>query len=465
MKARLGSFSRSFLCLTGAGFLIISTECALGIDPPPAVSPAPGAVEVYMITKGVQAATIIPQTATSMPSTTSVTRHQFYQGNFFLMVLAKHTYDFLFEHLNILQPFTWWWDCTETQWEGICYDCDWGGCSFANYHSYYYPVQNFELSSQVFVSEYLPKEFFLLLPPMFQDLSGYWYDVAEQQTPDEMDRVAAEIGGSASPPTYSPNFAGGINNTRMANTAEQMEWRIVSTLAQHMYVQNNPIYPLLFARACHHIKETIPWPMPSYSESPLHIEFTRLGDMLDFFFLPFMLYYKQLLGGEIPTWGVGTNLTNGWAPTSLLAQNFPSVTGNFAAPIPNLTLATPHLGTDYGGTHQSGGEYSKKWVGQMLRAAHFGPLVPGTFFPFHKYSGGRKRSRFQWLSPGHMPDGCKERIPQNPTEDYGSFLHTDYHPEVDRDDQGRGTITEWRWFRCCPPGMSVWFGPGTQYKN
>ena len=410
--------------------------------------PPPGAVDLYMQLKQAQSALILPQTITSMPSTTSVSRHQFYKGNQNLAVVQKLASDYLFEHLK--NP-AWWWDCLNWAFEGVCYKCQVfpPSCEFEIYKSYYYPVQMYELSSKVFVSEYLYDFIFKIFGQ--QDLEDYWYDTARQETPDEMLRVSSEIAGSSNTPkSYNFNLPGIFKNNdiRNANSAEQMEWRVFTPLTQSNYGS----YPVI-GDACH---SGVSAPVPYFSESIPLIDLTRLGTDLDLIFFPFMWAYKQkTLGAKIPDWGMGTSLIFGLSPLSWLSPTI--------SKFPNPLLSTAHLGPDYGGTHMQGQEYSKKWLSQMLRASKYGMFLPG-LFPIQKYDANRKKTRFQWNLPSHMPKSCKEHFPEHPFDSYGSFLNPGYHPEVDRKEEGRAVITQWQWFRCCPSGYKVFIGNTPQYK-
>ena len=414
-----------------------------------AIDPPSGVVDLYMQIKQIQAGFILPQTITSMPSTSTVKRHQFYKGNQNSAVIQKLADDYLNKHFKDVQ---WWWDCLEWAFEGVCYKCSNYDCEFDMYKSYYYPVQMYELSSKVFVSEYLYDTVFQTIGQ--QELEDYWYDTAKQETPNEMMRVEKELGASSSSAYSNYNFQlpnqFKSNDIRSANTAEQIEWRTFSPLAQSSY----GTYPVP-GDACH---ARVNAPVPYFSESPILIDFTRLGENLDLLFFPQMWIYKQKWGAELPNWGRSINLTLGLSPISWL-----SINNSMLSIIPDPMSSTAHLGADYGGTHMSGNEYSKKWLSAMLRASQYRSILPG-IFPIQKYDRGRKKSRFQWLLPDHMPDSCKEHFPQHPFDSYGSFLNFGYHPEVDRDEEGRAVITQWQFFRCCPSGFDVLIGDTPQYK-
>lgn len=391
----------------------------------------------------------IPDAIQAIQDSQTVTRHPFYKGNTTAGVIQKLADDYINEHFGSVSN---WWDCLDWEFEGLCYYCDWPDCDIDDYKSYYYPVQTYEFTNKVFVSEYLAKAVFNLIGK--KDLKDYWYQSAATGAVDELKRAAKAVGGNVNAAPYQVNFPAAYNNILNANTAEQMEWRVVSTLAQTAHS-----YPVP-GKECH---SKVNLPQPVYSEAPFLIDFTRLESKLSIFpkfILPYWIYQSKL-GALLPSFGLGTNVALG-----LTSQNLFNT--NMVLPIPNLALATPHIGTDIGSTHMKGNEYTKKWMAQLLRSNNFGGYggIFPQIFPIQKYSAGRQASRFQWHSPKWMPNGCKEELPIHPLDSYGSFLDLslDYHPEYDPIDEGRATVTQWQWMRCCAPGYDILYGDDPQYK-
>ena len=421
------------IAITLTAVLLPLFSGALALDPPPEM------VELYMNIKKIQAAFIAPGTATSMPSTAAVERPEFYKGN-----EIGAMYELLLDYfLSYYDNY----DCMEWEFAGICYRCDiYDGCEFEEYKSYYYPVQTFELSSKALVASLVPKPFFEIAG--YAELEDYWYDTAKEETPAEMERVAEVIQGETSgyaeydfqlPDEYRSE------DIRNGNSTEQMEWRVVSTLAQQNY--GSFFVP---GDACHsHANTSVPY----FSEAPYVIELTRLGSLIDFLFWPVMEFHRLTFGGLIPNSGIGTSLLLGLSPHTWLSPELVSL-------IPS-PFSTAHLGSDYGGTHMSGNEYSKKWLSAMLRTVNYRFMLPG-IFPIQKYSMGRKRSKFQWHYP--RKSSCDLHYPLHPFDSYGSFLNLGYRPGIEREGEGRAVITQWHWFRCCPGGFQVLEGDEPQYK-
>jgi len=432
----MGGFKQSTISALLAMFAAV--QSALAIDPTNQL------VELYLNVKKYQAALKLTEVIGNMPDD-EVKRHKFYKGNDNVAVFEKHLDDFL-KHLED------WWECLGWKPEGICYKCSIYDCEFDLYKSYYYPVVNYEFSSKVFVSEYLYKTEFDVIGN--ENLEDYWYETAKESAVDEMDRAAKAIGGSVSASDYNFVLPDKFKERDIMNlnTSEQMEWRAVSTLSQSSYGS----FPVP-GDACHRKDNAT---IPYYSEMPLLIDVTRLGKYQDlFFFLP-MLAYKQKLGGDVPNWGIGTSLVFGLSPHSWLS----TTSGGSFSPIPQKIISTPHLGPDYGGTHMSGNEYSKKWLSQMLRASQYRNLGLSGLFPIQKEDSGRKKTLYQWLLPEHMPDSCDGKFPTLPWSSYGSFLNFGYKPQIDREEEGRAIITQWQWMRCCPSGYDVLVGDTPQYK-
>ncbi len=445
--------SRRGLC----ALMIITLSVAVTFSTAGAIEPPSVIVKWYVQLRYLESLLKIPDAIQAIQDAKTVTRHQFYKGNNDTAVVQKLLDDFTNEHMSN------WWDCMDWVWEGICYHCDNWDCSFDEYKSYYYPVQTYEFTNKVFVSEYLSKSVFQALGQT--DLSSYWYSAAASGATDELDRAANAIGGpSVHGSAQAINFPAVYNNILNANTAEQMEWRVVSTLAQTAHIFPVP------GNACHWKKNL---PQPIMSEASYIINYTRLESALNSIpmMMPAYWLYQQKFGAKLPSYGLGTNVALG-----LTSQN--TFDTSLVLPIPNLFFATPHIGTDVGVTNMKGNEYTKKWIAQLLRSNQFGGkngLFP-QIFPIIKYGfTGREPSRFQWHSPNWMPGGCKEELPIHPLDSYGSYLDTliplpnafmnpDYHPEYDKNDEGRATVTQWQWFRCCKAGYDVLYGDTPQYK-
>jgi len=434
----LGRILPILLCALAT--IVLWTAPSWGIDPPEAL------VRGYMRIKQGEALLKTPEVAQDIPEVTELKRHKFYRGNPLENVLEKLVDEYIQDHFHDIAN---WWSCIDWKPEGVCYKCTWLGCSFKMYISYYFPVQNFELVSAPLTSEYLAEEFVEVLESQnLFDLKDIWHESAKKHAPHELKRVADELDiDDLDPAEYDLKLDNSLQDLFNANTPEQMEWRVMSTLAQ---LTRSFFIP---QGECHSPVSNI---FPPYSEMPHVVDFTRRGELQDLIFMIPMWTYKWK-NGLLPSYHIGTNLLFGLGPLQTVGQ--------LSDPIPN-PMADPHIGTEYGGTHMSGNEYTKKWVTQMLRASHFNLFFP-SIFPFIKNDRGeRKPSRYQWLHPEGMPKGCEQKIASTPYGSYGSFLNTTYNPEIDRQDEGRGIMTQWQWFRCCPSGYQVFPGLGDepQYK-
>lgn len=369
----------------------------------------------------------------------STKRPEFYQGSKPEKIALRMTTDFAWHLLAYPQ-------CVDWQLEGLCVMFVGPIPIFWPYISYYYPTQTFELTRHAMESEYVPKK---LMKKAGNDLQKYWYPQAEQRAPSELKRVAEAAYGASVPvggatdvgfdqiPDELKNL-----NSHIGDTQAVMEWRVFSTLAQI-----TGLYPIA-PKSCHH---SIVTPIPYYSEMKGILNFARLGKLNQLLFLPEVLLLRKNFGGKIPVFGIGTNIHMAIAPFS----PFTELVREVALPM----ISSPYQGPDVGTTSMHTNDYSRSWLAAMLKAVNFRRILPG-IAPWQKYDGERKRSRYQWIEP-RINNQCNAI---GDSTSYGHFLGPDYHPEIMHGDEGRGIVTQWNWYRCCPLGFEIFVGPRPQIK-